>query len=128
MTVDDDTGPWSDGCSLDAADGLWYRTKTLGIATPAQYSGVLCSAASLAGKKQCLPVDCVPMTVDDDTSPWSDECSLDRTDNIWYRTKTLIIKTLAQYGGSECIAESLAAKKTLPNFTQRETSRSTVRK
>ncbi|KAJ0396030.1 hypothetical protein ATCC90586_007017 [Pythium insidiosum] len=81
----------SQDCTLDPTDGLYYKTFTRSITSPARYKGEPCG--ELTKRELCPRVNCEVS----DYCAWSD-CA--EPDGRKVRTRTILQHPM--YGGSEC--------------------------
>ncbi|DAZ96645.1 TPA: hypothetical protein N0F65_005824 [Lagenidium giganteum] len=83
---------WS-ACAPDAY-GVWWKTQTRSVKTPALYGGKECG--SLTQRELCPPVDCVMS----DWAAWG-ECK-EVEPRKWRRSHSRTVTTQPMYGGKAC--------------------------
>lgn len=108
--IDCVTSAWSNppdsstNCTLNTADGKYYKTQTRTITTQPANGGAACGV--LSQKVACTPINCAvsAWTVNPDSTT---ECKLNTATNKWEKTATRTVTTQPAYGGTAC-----------PNLTQ----------
>lgn len=89
-------------CEENKAKEKWYKTKQLDIEAQPRYGGEKCHTNGHGFVEEvCEPVDCDYKTVDASAGEHG-HCEEDAESGVWYRTKTLAIKTHPLYGGEQC--------------------------